>query len=227
MKTRLIAVFLVLVLTSGLAACGEFAALEPAVEFLQAGKEENTIVIPEAVLKLSEEDEILLNGELKDGVYINRYFGIKLSVPEGWTLTRLNDDATESTEMIPMRQVYEEEMNGLFFTASSDSFKGYIDVYITALKDGERGLNEEELIRKNIEDMWEINRLFGDDEGPEYATAMLVGEEHPVSVSVSESEAGEQLFAVFAIPKGDFKYEISISAANARLEDLTGFFEKI
>ncbi|MBO6040615.1 MAG: hypothetical protein J6P58_05345 [Oscillospiraceae bacterium] len=173
------------------------------------------------------EDEILLNGELKDGVYINRYFGIKLSVPEGWTLTRLNDDATESTEMIPMRQVYEEEMNGLFFTASSDSFKGYIDVYITALKDGERGLNEEELIRKNIEDMWEINRLFGDDEGPEYATAMLVGEEHPVSVSVSESEAGEQLFAVFAIPKGDFKYEISISAANARLEDLTGFFEKI
>ena len=69
MKTRLIAVFLVIVLTSGLAACGEFAALEPAVEFLQAGKEENTIVIPEAVLKLSEEDDILLNGELKDGVY--------------------------------------------------------------------------------------------------------------------------------------------------------------
>ena len=227
MKTRLIASVLAIVLLLGLSACGEFAALEPAVQYLQEGKEEKTIVIPEAVVNLTEEDEILLNGELKDGVYINRYFGMKLSVPEGWTLKRLNDDATESTEMIPLRQAYEDEMNGLFFTASSDSFNGYIDVYITALKDDERGLSEEELVKKYIDDIWAINKAFGDDERPEYARAMLAGEEHPVSLSRSETDAGERVFAAFSIPRGDFKYDISISAASGELEDLTGFFEKI
>ena len=150
-----------------------------------------------------------------------------LSVPEEWTLTRLNDEVTESTEIYPLRRAYEEEMNGLFFMTDTGSFDAYLSVFITALKDDERGLSEEELVKKHIDEMWEINRAFGDDEGPEYAAVMLAGEEHPVSLSRSESDAGEKVFAAFSIPRGDFKYEISISAASGELESLTGLFEKI
>ena len=96
---------------------------------------------PQCVLDLTGEEDILLNGELKDGVYVNAYFGIKLTVPEGGTLIRDSDDVTESTEILPLRQAYEDGWACLYFTAEADELDGYINVSISALMDDEVGLS--------------------------------------------------------------------------------------
>lgn len=83
------------------------------------------------------------------------------------------------------------------------------------------------LVRKNIDAMWEINALFGGDEGPDFGTALLAGEEHPMSIETAEYEDGERLYVSFYIPKGDFEYHIYLFAANAKLEDLTARFAKL
>ena len=189
--------------------------------------EDYSMEVPPRVAALSEEEDILLNGTLKDGVYINEYFGIKLSIPEGGTLVRDNDNATESTEIIPLSKTYEEGWGQLHFTATIDGIDGFIDVCVQALADDELGLSEEELVRKHIDTMWEINALFGDDEGPDFGTALLAGEEHPMSIETAEYEDGERLYVSFYIPKGDFEYYIYLFANNAKLEDLTSCFEKL
>lgn len=226
MKSRVAALLLVGALGLSLTACGTGSPLS-VLGTKTDDEEEYTIEAPESVINLSEEDEILLNGELKDGVYINRYFGYKLSVPEGGTLVRDNDDATESTEILSLRQGYEDGWGGLSFSAEIEGIDGYVNVMIHPLDDDEIGLSEEELVKKDIDEMWEINRIFGDEEGPEFRTAVLAGEEHPISYQVMETERGESLSADFHIPKGDFEYIIFIYLTNAELEDVTKLFEKI
>ena len=78
MKKRIFALLLSMVMFFALTACsaGSVASL--------SGAEEESAPkggVPKAVLELSEEDEILLNGELKKGEYTNRYFGIRITVP--------------------------------------------------------------------------------------------------------------------------------------------------
>ncbi len=190
-------------------------------------EDDYSMEVPPRVAAMTEEENILLNGILKDGVYINEYFGIKLSVPEGGTIVRDNDDATESTEIIPLSEAYEQGWGQLHFTAEIDGIDGFINVFIKALADDELGLSEEELVRKSIEDMWAINALFGDDEGPDYGTTLLAGEEHPMSVEITQYDDGERLSVSFYIPKGDFVYHIYLFAKDERLENLTAFFEKL
>ena len=69
--------------------------------------------------------------------------------------------------------------------------------------------------------------LFGDDEGPELRTAVLAGEEHPVSCQISETDRGDRLSVDFYIPKGDFEYIVFIYLTDAELEDITKLFDKI
>ena len=171
MKTRILALLLIVVLCFTFVGCADTAASSviQAVTGLGAAEEDSDyqVEIPEAALHLSEEEEILLNGELKDGVYVNRYFGYRFTAPEGWTLVRCNDDATETTDVIPLRQGYEDGWGGLYFSADNEGSEGYISINIAALKDDEIGLSEEELVRKDIEKTWEINRMFGEERGPE------------------------------------------------------------
>lgn len=219
-----IAVLLALVLCFGMTACGDSGPLS------SLGGEKggaNEIVIPEAVLNLTEEDEILLNGELKDGVYTNRYFGIRFTAPEGWSLRRLNDDATDTAELISLREAYEQEMGGISFMAVTEDSNGYILVIIRAQREDERGLSEEELVRQNNERIWEISKIFGEDQGPELKTAMFAGEEHPMGIQTSQTQEGEALHVSFYLPKGDFVYDVSISTPGGALEEMTALFEQL
>ena len=101
------------------------------------------------------------------------------------------------------------------------------DDYSLEIPEAVADLSEEELVKKNIDEMWEINRIFGDDEGAELRTAVLAGEEHPVSCQISETDRGDRLSVDFYIPKGAFEYIVFIYLTDAELEDLTKLFEKI
>jgi len=220
-----IAILLALILCLSMTACGDSGVMSVLAEEKEEAKPE--VEIPAAVLSLSEEDEILLNGELKDGVYINRYFGIKFTAPEGWSISRLNDDASETTEIFSMRKAYEEEMGGITYMANPESFDRYLFMAIRALRDDELGLSEEELVKRNNERIREINKVFGEDNGPELAAAIFAGEEHPMAIQLSETVDGEMLYVSFYLPRGDFVCDISISTPNGTLEDLTALFEKL
>lgn len=219
-----IAVFLALVLCLSMTACGDTSIMS-----LGGGdkEEEHKVEIPAAVLDLSEEDEILLNGELKDGVYTNYYFGIRFTTPEGWSISRLNDEAEDTTKILSLREAYEEEMGGISFMAAPESFGQYIILSIRALRDDELGLSEEEVVKRNNERIWEINKILGEDRGPELGTAMFAGKEHPMGIQTSETKEGEILYVSFYLPKGDFVCDISISTPNGTLEQMTALFEKL
>ena len=231
MRNRIISILLAGILGIGMAACADGSAMGaagPETEAETAGEEEDySMEVPAAVETLSEEDEILLNGELKDGVYINRYFGYKLTAPENWTLTRDNDDAVESKEIIPLAETYEEGWGGLYFSATSEEPSERISVLITALEDDLIGADEEELIKDHIRRMTDANEALGDEGGPEPATAVLAGEEHPAAVEIEEIDGDEYLSACFRIPRNGFEYQILISGKNLKLEDLTKYFEKL
>lgn len=182
--------------------------------------------VPPSVLALTEEEDALLNGELKDGVYVNEYFGLRLTIPEGGTLVRDIDGATESTEIIPLRRAYEEGWGGLSFSATVEGIDGDIFVIIKALEEDEVGLSEKDLVQKNIDELWEINALFGEDRGPTPGAALLAGEEHPAAFQTSEIGSGEQRSVDFYIPKGDFACFIFIYANNAEPDVLTACFDK-
>ena len=217
-----LAVLLAVLLCLGMTACGAGDIMSLAGE----KEEAREVVIPAAVLKLTEADEILLNGELKDGVYTNRYFGIRFTAPEGWTLTRLNDDAADTTEILSLRKAYEEEMGGISFMATRDGLDSYVIITVRAMRDDELGLSEEELVKVNNDRIWEINKLFGEDRGPALEMATFAGEEHPMSVETSETVNGERTYVSFYLPEGDFVYDISINNSEG-WQELAALFEKI
>ena len=237
---KIFAMILMLCMILVLVACGESAAqsvLDVSAEAQEVlgeaqgllgengDEEKHEIVIPDAVLALSEEDEILLNGELRDGVYTNTYFGFRFTTPEGWTLTRINDDATDPTEPVSFRQAYEEDDNGLMFMAMGNNTDEYLTIVITALDNDEKGLGEEELVRQNMEDLKDIYLAFGDEIEADYGTRVLAGEEH--LMAHYDSEGGKQHFFSFYVPQGDFKLDICITTAMTDPEDYLKLFEKV
>ncbi len=240
---KLLVILLALCVIFALAACGEtdvqsvlesvpeaqgmIEDVQEMVDGFLSGEDGNEIVIPDSVLALSEEDEILLNGELKDGVYTNRYFGFRFTSPEDWTMKRDNDEAADPTDIIHFKDAFEEQWNCISFTSMGESYDENVSIVIVPLKDDEKGMSEEELVEKHIEDMWEINRAFGDDEGPELDSCVLAGEEHPVSRSDSETISGQKHYYSFFLPKSDFQCEIRISTYETPVEDYANCFVKL
>ena len=220
MKKRFMALLLALMLVLSLAACGQSTAASTT-------ETEEKNEVPKAVTELSREDEILLNGELKKGEYTNRYFGLKVTMPKGGTLTRLNDDATESTEALSLAKAYENGEGGLIFWGEIDGVNGYFNMSIQALDENKVGLSEEELVNAHIEEMWEINKAFGDDEKPDLITVTVAGEEHPASLSVTQTNSGEQRYINVFFPKGDFVCSVSFSVTGEGEEPLLACFDRI
>ena len=225
-RTRILALLLAAVMGAGLTACSD-ESTQSTADTAAAAEADDSLEIPEAVGRLRKEDEILLNGELKNGVYVNRYFGFKLSVPENGTLIRDNDGAEDTEEMISFRQAYEDGWEGIYFTASIEGIDGGIDLYITALQDDETGLTEKELVEKQIEDIKKVNQIIGDDNEPEYRIITLAGEEHPAAVSIYQDDVGEILSAKVRIPEGDFEYCITFRGYDGSLEKMAECFEKL
>ena len=236
MKARFVAALLALLLMLGLTACGDTqvaSVLEQAAEEASAALgerdegEDAPVEIPQCVKDLTEEENALLNGTCQNGVYVNEYFGYRFTAPEGGKLTRLYDDATAWTEPISLlRCYYEEEEGGLAFWADIPDLDGYIMICVQALKEDEIGLDEESVVKKNIENIWEINRIFGEDAGPELGTAVFAGEEHPAAIQESEISSGTQKSIDFYILKGDFKYTVTICVNNGDWEPLLALFDK-
>ena len=234
MKTRFVAALLALLLMLSLAACGETEvasvleqAAEAGISLGEPGEEDDTPgEVPQCVQDLSEEENALLNGEWKDGVYLNEYFGYRFTLPEGGTMTRLHDEATEWTEPVSLAACYEGKEGGLIFMADIPDLDGFVMIGIQARKDDEFGLDEEALVEKNIRDIWQMNQLFGEDRGPELGTAVFAGEEHPAAIQTSEISSGTQNMIDLYIPKGDFLYLVTVTVNNGDWEPLLALFEK-
>lgn len=232
---KTVVMILALCMLFALAACGEGAvqnvidsaaeAKEIIGEALSGSGEKQEIVIPDAVLALSEEDEVLLNGELRDAVYTNKAFGFRFTAPEGWTITRDNDDAANPTDIIHFKDAFEEEWNCISYTAMGDSYDESVMIVILPDKEEEIGLDETGLVNSHIESIWEINRILGEETGPAFGTAMLIGEEHPMSWQ--ENGDGGGFSYSFFLPEGDFQCWISITTAGTPLEVFTNCFEKV
>ena len=244
MKQKAALILLTFVLGISMSACasGSVQSVTGSEEGKEADEadeadDDYALEVPESVQNLSEEDDLLLAGELKDGVYINNYFGYKLSVPEGGTIIRDNDDALSTNEFLPLSKTYEDGWGGWSYSAEIAGVDGSITVFITALSDDEAGLTEKELVEKHVKAYQEIDKLLGDDEdvdgdgtgseeGPKNTTVILAGEEHPASVDISRVDGNDYLSACLYIPKGDFEYIIYLSGPDLKPEDLTKYFEK-
>ena len=191
-------------------------------------EDDEPVEVPDSIKNLSREDEILLNGELKGGVYINRYFGYKLDVSGNGIIVRDYDGATSSEEILSLSQTYSEGWGGISFSATVDGIDGSISIYICPLDDDEIGLTEEALVQKHIDTIKDFNSFLGDDdEGPALEAVELAGELHPASVSRSESTDGEVVSASFYFPKNEFYYNVYVYGTDIQIEDLTKYFEKL
>ena len=227
MKLRVLAIILASVFVFSLTACGD-SAVESVLDDLDFGSGENeeyVIEVPESILNLSEDEDKLLSGELKDGVYTNNYFGYQCKAPAGSKLAFDIDEETGSSGTISFKKAYEEGWGGISLSADLQMGTRF-GVNITPLNADEIGLNEEELVKKHIQTMWDFNASFGDEDGPEYGTVLLAGEEHPVSVTRTETEDGLKLYESFYIPKGDFVFGISVFGTEEQVKDYLKCFDK-
>ncbi len=231
MKSKILAIILSGVFVLSLTACGD-SAVESVLDDLDdfgSGGEEYVVEVPASILNLSEEDDILLCGELKDGVYTNNYFGYKCKAPAGSTLAFDTDDEDDSSEGISMKKAYEDGWGGISLSADLEMGTRF-GISITPLNEDEIGLSEEELVKKHIQDIKDFSAALGDEDdedGPEYETILLAGEEHPVSVTRTETEEdGLKIYESFYIPKGDFLFGISLFGTEEQVEEYIKCFEK-
>ncbi len=236
MKTKIMTLLLAGILGISLAACGDGGAasvLEASSEAQtlseEVSEEENeSKEVPKAVQNLSEEKNALLNGNLKDGVYTNEFFGYKVTAPDGATFVRYNDEAAETKEPLSISEGYAEGWGGIYYSCSIDELYTCFSVVVGSVKDDETGLNEKELVERKMENLRETYQLLGDDKEEMICdTVALGGEEHPAIMHSSETEKGEQECIEFYILKDDFVLNITIYATGGKMEDLLKCFEKL
>lgn len=226
MRTKVLAIILAGVFVLGLSACGDSAVESVLDDLGDAGENEEYVVeVPDSVLNLSEEEDILLCGELKDGVYTNNYFGYKCKAPAGSKLAFDMDEETGSSGSISFKKAYEEGWGGISLSADLEMGTRF-GVNVTPLNTDEIGLSEEELVKKHIQTMWDFNASFGDEDGPEYEIIQLAGEEHPASVTRTETEDGLKIYYSFYIPKEDFVFGISVFGTEEQVEEYIKCFDK-
>lgn len=245
MKSKIITLLLALVLGTSLCACGDGGAEsvleassgtpeavsetpEASSETEESSEEDDySVEVPKAAQNLSEEENALLNGKLKDGVYTNEYFGYKVTAPDGAAFVRLNDDAAETKEPVSISEGYAEGFGGIYYSCNIDEYYTYFSILVAPLKDDETGCSEKELVEKNLESLGEVYKALGDDADLEYGTVVLAGEKHPAILRSSETDKGVQESVDIFIPKDDFELNITVYATDGKLEDVLKCFEKL
>ena len=228
MKSKILAIILTGVFVLSLSACGDSAVesvLDDPDVFGSAEEEEYVVEVPASILNLSEEDDILLCGELKDGVYTNDYFGYKCKAPAGSKFVYDAEEEIGSSGTVSMKQAYEDGWGGVSLSADLEMGTRFA-ISIIPLNEDETGLSEEELVKQHIQTMWDFNASLGDEDGPEFETILLAGEEHPASVTRTETDEGLRVYDSFYIPKGDFLFGISVFGTEEQVEEYIKCIEK-
>ena len=185
--------------------------------------EDEPVEVPGYVQNLSEEDNILLNGELEGSTYTNRYFGYRLALPEGTELYRMNDNATDTSVIIPLADAVADGFGGVIYLGKISEDED-IQIFIRPRAEEELGLSEEEVTNRMIGRSWDLNRLFEVEAGPELRSFVIAGEEHPCSYSV---EANDFVFVNFYFLKNEFVYDLYFSMTEAHFQELMSCLEKI
>lgn len=221
MKSRIITLLLVGVMTFSLAACGQTGAPVTSEDESQDVAQE----IPEAVTKLSEEDNKALTGTLTEDYYFNPYFGLQFNKPEGGTIESLYD---EGTDLMPFAQTYADSVGGIYIYAVNASEDGRLIPSILTANEDEQGKTEEEIIQNELEYQQKLNKEYGlqDDFELGIETISLAGEEHPAYIEHFSNDEGDWVEATIIIPKGDFVCNIIITAHPENFDEIVGLVEK-
>ena len=228
MKTKILALLLVFVFCFSLTACAEGGA-QSVIDNVTTGnsgaedEEEYEIVIPEAVMSISEEDDKALTGTLTEDYYINPYFGLKFNKPEDGTIQSLLD---EETDLKLFSQTYESGYGGILIHIRSDN--GSISPSVYAISDKDKGKTEEELIQEKMESESGMNEEMGIDSDFETSieTISIAGEDHPAYIELFDDEGEVYKTAYFFILKGDFEISLCISAPIDNFDTIAGLIEK-
>ena len=214
MKFRFIGIILAAALAVSFAACDSGGAKSTESSLAEASSEElEPLEIPDIVAGLTEEENNTIVGSIKDGVYYNEYFGIRLVPGEGQTVVRDNDQATGNAEPISLADTYTKGWGSISVTSATEDWGDRINITINDCGEGEDGLSEKELAEKRLQSFREIDALFDDteelneDDGRSVETVTLAGEEHDVVISRYESSASVSWITV----KDGFKMIISFN----------------
>lgn len=229
MKSKFLLFLLISVFCVSMTACGDSEAksvqsedsseaITEASDFSSDADDEYTI--PDSVLNLTEEEDILLTGVLKDNTYTNEYFGYVLTAPEGMTLSTITDPG-EDGELMRFRQTFTDGFLGILIDASSEDMLDRISVDILDLNEDQIGLTEDELIKSDWEFSKKLSEEMEVEDSSQIETIQFAGEDHPAIVETYTSDDGKEMLSVRSvIPKGNFEYSISFLAADLTLEDL-------
>lgn len=191
------------------------------------GKKAPSYSVPQIVRDLSAEEEAAIVGTLKGNVYENTYFGLRLTVPEGWTLKAIDfDDA--SVNPMSLTEMTGKGYSGIYLTAFKGDDPNEIQVLIANCEKAYQGLDEKAFVEKQHQEMYDLYEEFGIAEDmPEIKTITFAGEEHPAVYTEDEDSQNKMEDYEFFIPKNGFYAKIGVMVHEGAAEELLSFIEKI
>lgn len=234
MRSKILIVCITMAMLLSLTACEESGTMSVTTEGAaqeqteaaaveEAEAEYDDYEIPATVLNLTEEEDLLLTGTLKDGVYTNEYFGYRFTVPEGWSIYSMNGEA-EGEPLKRFSETYEDGMLGILICGSTQESTDNTSVSVSDLAEDEIGKTEEELLQPYLETDLALN----EESNAHIETVTLAGEEHPAIVDTIKGEDGTESTSVMIIlPKDGFYFLISLYAHDLPLEELEKCIQKI
>lgn len=191
------------------------------------GKKVPSYSVPQIIKDLSAEEEAAIVGMLKGSVYENKYFGFRLTVPEGWTLDAIDFDDS-SVNPMSLTEMTGKGYSGSYFTAFKGDDPREIQILIADCQKEYQGLDEKAFVEKQHREMYEMYEEFGIVEDlPEIKEVTFAGEEHPAVYTEYEGSEYEMENYEFFFPKNGFYAKISVMVKEGQPEELFSFLEKI
>lgn len=181
--------------------------------------------IPPYILNMTEEEDRLISGELKGREYVNEYFGFRLSLPEGWSISDLITEKPD--EALSIRKAYDEEYNCIFLMAENSRTDDKISILITGMSEDQRGFTEEDLIRENIELFRQLDEAMGDESNRHAENVVLAGKSHPASVESGSYEGKDWETTSFEIPHDPFSCSITVTSNELPSRVLLSYFKPV
>lgn len=179
--------------------------------------------IPDAVTKISPEDDKALTGVLTEEAYTNEYFGLKINKVEGGTIESLMDSGTD---LMPLSKTYTEGSGSIMINSRGAGSEGSLSLTVSALPSEDLGKDEKELAQEHFDLEQGINEAMSYEAECSVETITLAGEEHPAYVEFSKGEGGKSKSAAIYIVKGDFQCTINVYAPEDNFDAILNLIEK-